>query len=257
MALLIFIFGLAVGSFLNVVIARLHSHESFLKGRSHCPHCRGQLAWHDNIPLLSFALLGGKCRRCQKRISWQYPAVELATGVLFVLTYVHNLPMAGEYFILNIRDWFFIAVLLVIFVYDLRWYLILDSITIPAIIIAFIGNLFLSASWRVDFLNLALAVVIGGGFFLLQFLVSRGKWIGGGDIRLGALMGALLGFPQVLVVLAFAYFSGAIVGIGLVAAGRKQFSARVPFGTFLSAGTIIALLYGEVILRWYLGIIGY
>ena len=173
----------------------------------------------------------------------------MATGILFVLAYVHNSPD----FILAIRDWFFIAVLIVIFVYDLCWYLILDNITIPAIIIAFVSNLF----FGIDFLNLTLAVVIGGGFFLLQFVVSRGKWIGGGDIRLGALMGALLGWPQILVALALAYFSGAIIGIGLVRFGKKELYSRVPFGTFLSVSTIVTLLYGDEILRWYLGIIGW
>jgi prepilin signal peptidase PulO-like enzyme (type II secretory pathway) len=261
MILLVFIFGLAIGSFLNVVILRLHSQENFLKGRSHCPRCKARIAWYDNIPLASFVWLRGKCRHCKKAILWQYPTVEFICGILFVLAWYAHFGSTTEWtnfrFQISdfrlLRDWVFIAVLVVIFVYDLRWYLILDSITIPAIIVAFVGNLFLDCS----FLNLAGAVIIGGGFFFLQFAVSKGKWIGGGDIRLGALMGAMLGFPQVLVALALAYFSGAIIGIGLLLAGKKQLSSKVPFGTFLSAATIVTLLYGEKVLTWYLRMTGW
>ncbi|MFA6551123.1 MAG: prepilin peptidase [Patescibacteria group bacterium] len=258
----IFIVGLCFGSFLNCFIYRLHEQKTIL-GRSFCPRCKKQIAWYDNIPLLSFILLKGKCRHCKKKISWQYPAVELVTAVLFVLIYInYQLPITNDQLvssfqfpvsniILFARDLIFISVLIIVFIYDLRWQLILDKITLPAMVIALGFNLFLGAGWQ----NLLLAAIMGGGFFLAQYLISRGRWVGGGDIRLGALMGLMLGWPQILTALFLAYVSGAIIGVGLLVARKKQWSSQVPFGTFLSAATVVVLLWGSKILEWYLGII--
>ena len=170
-----------------------------------CLHCHKQIAWYDNIPILSFIILRGKCRHCGKKISWQYPAVEFITGALFVIAVINDWKLAiweGELIITQIinyqllitiiRDWFIISVMIIIFIYDLRWYLILDAVTLPACLIVFIFNLLLGFNWQ----NLLISSIIGGSFFLLQFVISRGKWIGGGDIRLGFLMGLTLGWPM-------------------------------------------------------------
>ena len=140
--------------------------------------------------------------------------------------------------------------MIVIFIYDLRWYLILDKVTIPAMIIVFILNLLLGFNlW-----NLLVSGIIGGSFFLLQFVVSKGKWIGGGDIRLGLLMGLSLGWPQVMLAIFLGYIIGSIVSIFLILLKKKKWGSQIPLGIFLSTGTIIALLWGERILDWYLNI---
>ncbi|MFA4941987.1 MAG: prepilin peptidase, partial [Patescibacteria group bacterium] len=133
-----------MGSFLNCLVWRLHEGEG-MWNRSYCPKCRKQIAWYDNIPVFSFIFLSGKCRHCRKSISWQYPAVELITGILFFLSFYLNLlnfsagdflnfqPFSNPNFLLSVfRDWFVIAVMIVIFIYDLRWYLILDEVSLPA-----------------------------------------------------------------------------------------------------------------------------
>ncbi|MFH0819995.1 MAG: prepilin peptidase [bacterium] len=242
----IFLFGLIIGSFLNCLIWRTYQGKSFIKGRSICPKCRHQLAWQDNIPILSFIMLSGKCRWCGKPISWQYPLVELATAILFVLAYFVELRVAGcGLRVLAIaRDWFFIAVLIIIFVQDLRWQVILDRITLPAMAAALLFNLILGFSLG----NLLISAIIGGSFFAIQYLVSRGRWIGGGDIRMGALMGLMLGW-SVLLAIMFGYWLGAIAGIYLILSGQKKFSSKIPLGTFLAIGTIAALFWGEAILE--------
>ncbi len=250
--LFVFIFGLIIGSFLNCFIWRLRQNEGMLN-RSYCPKCQKRIYWYDNIPLLSFVFLAGKCRHCKKAISWQYPLVELFTGVLFAFSYFINKPDIGKDIFMNLeilRLWFLVAVMVVIFVYDLRWYLILDKITIPAIIIVFFLNLLLGFGW----INLLMSGILGGSFFLLQFLVSRGRWIGGGDIRLGFLMGVALGEWQYLVLALFlAYLIGSVIGLFLIFTGRREWGSKIPFGIFLSTATLIALFWGDFILNWYLG----
>ncbi|MFA6410931.1 MAG: prepilin peptidase [Candidatus Buchananbacteria bacterium] len=244
--LFIFVLGLVVGSFLNVVILRLGTKKSFWQGRSICPHCQQKIAGYDNIPIISFIILVGRCRHCQAKISWQYPLVELATGLIFVWLYWH----AG--FTLTFFVWaVFACLLLIIFVYDLKKYLILDQVTIPAIIFAFLANLFLG----LGFWNLILAAAIGSGFFALQFFVSRGKWVGDGDIRLGALMGLMLGWKYLLVALFIAYLLGSAFGILLIILGKKKMSSAVPFGPFLTLATLITLIYGQSLLFWYLNLL--
>ncbi|MDP3900524.1 MAG: prepilin peptidase [bacterium] len=252
--LIIFLFGICVGSFLNCLIWRLNQKETIL-GRSMCPRCKKIISWFDNIPLVSFLILKGKCRSCKKDISLQYPLVELIVGLLFFLAAYKHLgaelnfgAIETSVILFILRDWLFISILTIIFVYDLRWYLILDIITLPAIAIAFGVNLYLGFAW----IDLLAAAAIGGGFFFFQFVVSRGRWIGGGDIRLGFLMGMMLSWPQILTALMIAYVSGSVIGVSLLASGKKQWSSQIPFGTFLSAASAAALLWGEHILSWYL-----
>ena len=240
--------GLAGGSFLNVVIFRLNKKKPFLKGRSFCPHCQSKIVWYDNIPLLSFLLLGGRCRQCQKSISWQYPLVELATAIIFVWLYL-SFGLSIKFFIYLILSCF----LIIIFVYDLKYYLILDKVVGPAMVIAFLANLYLG----LGFWNLILGALIGSSFFALQFYLSQGKWVGGGDIRLGALMGLMLGWKILLVALFLAYLIGAGFGLILIALNKKKMSSQIPFGPFLVAATFISLVYGPSLLRWYLNLIYY
>jgi len=247
----IFLFGLAIGSFLNMAIWRLYTHESFL-GRSRCTVCHHIIPWCDNIPLFSYLFLKGTCRYCKKHISYQYPLIELATAVLFMLAYwslggVYNTVTSLEL----LRLFFFISILIIIFVYDFRWYLILDIVTIPAIVAAYILNLFLGMNW----LMMLIAGTLGGGFFLLQYVLSKGTWIGGGDIRLGALMGVMLGYPHIITVLMVSYLMGGIFAIPLLVTGKKQFGDKLPFGTFLTVATIITLLTGDSLWQWYISII--
>lgn len=251
------IFGLIMGSFLDCLLWRLKQNQS-LFGRSFCPQCRASLAWYDNIPLLSYLLLRGRCRRCRRTISWQYPLIEAVTGLLFGAAFWRLSLAAGgaETWRLSdwlhlLRDWVFIFSLVAIFVSDLRWYLIFDEIAIPAGIIVFALNLLLGATWP----SLLLSATIGTGFFLIQYVASRGKWLGGGDIRLGFLLGAGLGWPLLLPALMAAYLLGALVGVGLLAAGRKEWGSELPLGTFLCAGALLALWYGQPLIAWYLHLI--
>lgn len=243
---LIFIFGLMVGSFLNVVIARLATGESFLITRSHCPHCHQTIAWYDNIPVISFLALRQRCRHCQKPISWQYPLVELATGLIFAGLF-RQFGWTLDFVALAIFSCF----LIIIFVYDWKHGLILDAVTLPAMAVALIFNLIRGFSWW----DLLLGAAIGGGFFLAQFLLSRGRWIGGGDIRLGALMGLMLGWQMLLVADLLAYLAGAGVAIVLLASARKKLGSPIAFGTFLSGATLVTFFYGQPLLAWYLNLI--
>jgi prepilin signal peptidase PulO-like enzyme (type II secretory pathway) len=255
MILLIFIFGLIIGSFLNVVIFRLRNTKPIVKSRSCCQHCSQKLKWYELIPLFSFIIQLGRCRTCQQRISWQYSLVELVTGLLFVLSYLQF----TTFNLLLVRDFFVIGVLVVIFVYDLRWQLIPDKVTLPAIGVVILINLIvvlISDGSLVNWLvNLLIAIVVGGGFFLLQFVVSKGHWIGGGDIRLGVLMGVVLGWPLVAWALMIAYVLGAVVATSLVLSKQKTWSSQVPFGTFLTVATFISLYWGDNIVAWYINLV--
>ncbi|MFC1662807.1 prepilin peptidase [Patescibacteria group bacterium] len=240
--IIIFITGLLVGSFLNAYIWRLSVNESVVRGRSYCPHCRHELAARDLIPLLSFIMLGGRCRYCRKRISWQYPLVELACA----------LSWTGLFIWFGISISFFVystwtAILIVIFVYDLLHQLILDKVTIPAGLYVFITAYFLDHT----FSNLLLAGIIGGGFFLLQFVLTNGRWVGGGDVRLGVIMGLMLGWPTILLAIGGAYIIGALIGTILIAAKKKKLSSQIPFGTFLTISTYISYFVGQQLIDRY------
>lgn len=256
--LFIFIIGTFFGSFINALVYRLHHNLSFVLARSHCPKCQHTLTWHELIPVLSFLWQRGKCINCRQKISWQYPIVEILVGFLFVIIYQTHI-IGPQFHLPNFPEivylvglFVFTVWLVIIFVYDFKYYLILDKITLPAMVLALGWQMIMNFSFG-HFLNILLAAMLGGGFFLLQFLVSKGKWIGGGDIRLGVLMGLLLGWPQVLVAMMLSYIIGAVVAIGMVLLKKKHWGEQIPFGTFLTIGTFIALLWGEIILKWYLG----
>jgi leader peptidase (prepilin peptidase) / N-methyltransferase len=242
----IFLLGLVIGSFLNCVIFRLEREESFLKGRSCCPNCKHTLSWLDLVPVFSFLFLGGKCRYCKKPISWQYPLVEISTAILFVLVAYFSFPdfLATSYLLLAT------SLLAVIFIFDFKHYTIPDGAIFFAIAIS--GIWALVSGQLLNYLGSALGAAL---FFLFIFLISKGKWMGFGDVKLAFFMGLFLGFPKILVALFLAFIIGAIIGVCLIIFGKKKFSSEVPFGPFLIIGTFLALFFGEKLITWYLGLI--
>lgn len=248
-----FFFGLSVGSFLNCVVYRLEEGKSFLKGRSFCPVCKHNLAWPDLIPVFSFIFLGGKCRYCQKKISWQYPLVELVTAILFLSVWL-KLDGGPASIIFN---WAMAGFLIVVLVYDLKHYIIPDRVIFPAIAIAAIYDVWRSDLpiidiWRSDLFASAFGAA---GFFLTIVLISRGKWMGIGDIKLAFLMGLVLGWPNILVALFLAFLMGGAVGAGLIALKKKGLKSELPFGPFLIAGTYLVLFWGNNLFDWYLNLV--
>jgi leader peptidase (prepilin peptidase)/N-methyltransferase len=257
-AIFIGVIGLIVGSFLNVVILRLHAGTQFARGRSICPRCKHVLSALELIPLVSWLLQRGRCRHCSKPVSIQYPLVEASTAILFVLAYLTHVP--GTYSDLIILGlWFYIiASFIVLAVYDLRWYLLPDKVLLPIIIpaaIILIGEAIPTKALAVVYGPVLAALLVGGAFYALA-AVSRGKWMGGGDIKLVFVMGLLLGLQRTAVAMAIGCISAAIVGVFLIAIKRKSRQDSIPFGPFLIAGTLIAYLYGGQILSWYLGVSG-
>jgi prepilin signal peptidase PulO-like enzyme (type II secretory pathway) len=246
----IFIFGLIIGSFLNVVICRLAEGGSLVFDRSRCPKCAHTLSWYELVPVASFIIQRARCRACKEKISWQYPLVELAAASLFV--FIYNFLPAHYYgweMIYLFAVW---AALLVIFVFDLKHYIIPNKVLYPLILIvgahAFFNKGFLVVP------HALLSALGGAGFFLALYLISRGKWIGFGDVKFGVFMGLFLGFPLIVVAFFFSYLVGAIIGSILLLRHIKGLRSEVPFGPFLVLGTFIAYFYGNSIIQWYLNI---
>lgn len=264
-ALIVFILGTAVGSFLSVVTYRTKKNKGIVLDRSICPSCRKQIKWRHLIPIFSWMFLRGKCAYCGKNISFHYFALEVLTGLLFLAAFFSNnfleiIPsITNPEFLSYQIDWrifemfaFLIiefSLLLAIFFYDLLYKEIPDRFSIPAIVIALVGGLTFGApSWE--------SMLIGGAgvflFFFLQLVLSRGAWIGGGDLRMGILMGFLLGWEKGILAVVLAYFTGAIFSIYLLIRGKVTRKSAIPFGPFLAGSTILVLFYGEEILGWYL-----
>ena len=255
--ILIFILGLFVGSFLNVLADRLPREESVIQGRSHCEKCKKNLRWFDLIPLLSFIFLKGRCRYCSTSLSLYYPIVEFTTGILFVITFIFisanfKFLFFNFYSILNFKFLieliyylFIVSSLIVVFFADLKYGIIPDKIVFSAIVITFLYLLTNHSSFIVSHLLSALGACF---FFLLLFLITRGKGMGFGDVKFAFLMGLILGFPNIVVSLYVAFLTGAIVGSILVIWRKKKtFKAAIPFGPFLVLGTLLALFWGEII----------
>jgi len=249
----IFILGLSTGSFLNVLIYRL-PRSLKLTGRSFCPKCKKKIFWYDNIPVLSFLLLRGKCRHCHSPISKYYPVVELLTGVLFLITAIllfgqeiRDMRYEIRFFFLLTYHLFLISSLIVVFFTDLRHRIIPDQLIYPTIIIAFI---FQAYSLRSTVYSCLLAAFGAGLFFLLLHLITRGKGMGFGDVKLAFLMGLVLGPLRVILALYLAFLTGAFTGVILILAKKKKFGEQIPFGPFLVGSTIVALFWGQEIVEW-------
>lgn len=246
---LLFFIGTIIGSALTAILARLPTQDSWLHGRSKCPHCHKNLTPIELIPVVSWALQGGRCRKCKVRLSVSYPLIEISTGVLFVLAYVVRSSFGIPLPLMIFRDFSAITVLLIIGIFDATHGLILDRVTVPGILVLGVCSILLGMSP----LNLLLGMLIGGGFFLVQFFVSKGTWVGGGDIRLGILMGALLGPWLLLVALLFSYVFGALFGVVLLLTKKMTMKGRLPFGSFLAAGSLLVLFFGQTFVQWYKG----
>ena len=255
----IFLLGLTTGSFLNSVIYRLDKKESPLRGRSFCPYCHHKLAWFDLVPVLSFILLKGKCRYCHQKISWRYPLVEISTALLFLFIAV---DLGTKIQQISLLEFSFLAVifsfLIVIFVYDLEKYIIPDRVVFSAIFVALLYQTSKALEFKpkgFDALSFCWAIfsaLIAGGFFFFVYLISKGKWLGFGDVKLVFFMGIFLSWPDILVALFVAFLIGAIIGIILIVNGKKTLESEVPFAPFLVVGTLITFFWSEELLNWYL-----
>lgn len=233
------VLGLVMGSFGNVLICRLPHHES-IRGRSRCPRCKHVLSAWELIPLLSFLALGGKCKNCAKDISWQYPIVELASGVLFILAFLHQPDAPASALVLALALW----LLLLMGIVDGRTGYLPDGLNLPfaALAIAY-GALHPPFDTS--------GVFLGGGIFLVQWLSSRGRWIGSGDVILGTGIGALLGSWDITALFIFlAYIGGGFVAAILLLRRRKHLESHISFGPFLSTSAIVCALWGPQLLEY-------
>lgn len=200
--------------------------------------------WLDLVPVFSFLLLGGKCRYCKAKISPQYPLVEIGTGILFLLIINFQVSSINSVFLFYVA-----SSLIVIFVYDLRHYIIPDKVLFPAIVVTFLYRFI--DNWKLIIDNYGPAVLLASGFFLLIYLISKGRGMGFGDVKLAILMGLLLGFPNILVALLLSFWLGAIVGLAAMALQKKGLKSELPFAPLLIAGTFLALFWGQPIIAWY------
>lgn len=257
--------GLVFGSFLNVCIHRIPKGAT-LGGRSACPHCKKKIVWHDNIPVISFLLLGGRCRSCRRLISFQYPLVEILTAALSVATLLRvnyqAIPYAGWFFL-------FMAPLVVISFIDMHHRIIPDVITLPGIPAGLLFGFFSpdplgligpDVGWWPPLLARLVGALIGGGLLLilgqLYFWIKKREGMGGGDIKLAAMLGIFLGWQGII----FVFFLSSIFAIlyavfSMIVTGSRKKSAIIPYGPFLSAAAILIFLYGSEIWSFYMGLI--
>jgi leader peptidase (prepilin peptidase)/N-methyltransferase len=244
--LIVFLFGLIIGSFCNVVIYRLPQGKSIVTPGSRCRSCGNSIHPWDNIPLLSYALLRGQCRFCKDSISARYPAVELASGILYVLLW-YKLDLGLPFAFYGLL----ISALVVVALIDFDHKIIPNTITLPGMAIGFGLSL-----WALPITPLAslLGILIGGSFFYLIALVSKGG-MGGGDIKLIAMIGAFLGWQGVLFTIFSGALLGSLVGVMLMLLGKKGRKDKVPFGPFLSGGSILFILCGDNLIHWYLDLL--
>ena len=240
--------GLAVGSFLNVVILRLPEGRSLWRPASACPGCGTALAWHDNVPVLSFLALRGRCRTCGMAISWQYPLVEIVTAAVFLLAWLELGPTV-DFVVAAV----FLAALVAITGIDIRHRIIPDVISLPGILAGLVASL---ATQRVFWLDSVLGILVGGGVFLAIVvgygLVTGTEGMGLGDAKLGAMLGAFLGWKALLFALFVSILLGGTVASALLAVGGGGRKDPIPFGPFLAAGGLAALFWGEKVVEWYL-----
>jgi len=245
--IIIFIIGLVIGSFSNVCIYRLPRNESLVRPGSHCPQCSKPIPFYDNIPIISYLLLKGKCRYCGQSIPPQYPIVELATGLFYLALYLfYGLqPIAIVYMLLC-------TLLIIISFIDLRERIIPDVLSVPFIIIGFAFSFFLR---NINPLDSLLGILAGGGSLLLIAIVGsklfKKEAMGGGDIKLAAMLGAFLGWQLTLLSLFLGFFLGSVIGV-LIMVTSKNKNDVIPFGPFIALGAMISMFWGRTIIHWYM-----
>jgi leader peptidase (prepilin peptidase)/N-methyltransferase len=267
------LFGAMIGSFLNVCICRIPEGKSIVTPGSHCPQCGKAIRWYDNLPVISFLLLRGRCRHCRRSISVQYPLVEGITAILSLLLFIRFGPSLRY-----VIYFAFTAALVVITVIDLYHQIIPNAISLPGIAAGLLASWFLPNPALLDgllrglvfqaarigvnlsnhaaFVDALLGIVLGGGSLLLviqlYYWLRKGEGMGGGDVKLLAMVGAFLGWKAVIVTIIFSSLIGSIVGVALMVWKGKDLKYAIPYGPFLSLGAMMALFYGEGLIVWYL-----
>ena len=240
-------FGAAIGSFLNVCIYRLPRSGSIVSPASACPHCQRPLAWYENVPLVSFITLGGRCRTCRASIGSQYPIVEALTAVMFGAAWWYYGPG-----VLLASRLLFGCALIVLFAIDLEHHLLPNVITIPGIVAGFVFSLFTEPGWVASLIG----ILVGGGVLFaiaeLYYRVRHEEGLGMGDVKMLAMVGAFVGWQLTFLTLMMASLAGSAIGLALVATRRGGMKYALPFGTFLALGAAVAATAGPTILHWYL-----
>jgi leader peptidase (prepilin peptidase)/N-methyltransferase len=241
------LFGALIGSFLNVCIYRLPRGTSVVWPASACPGCGRGLSWFENVPILSYVALRGRCRSCKGGISVQYPLVEGLTALMFGLGWWYYGPSAllASRLLLG-------CALIVLFVVDLEHQLLPHAITLPGIVVGFLISFVAEPGW----LDSLIGIVVGGGILLGMaygyFWLRHQEGLGMGDFKMLAMIGAFLGWKLTLLTLMLGSLAGSVVGLGLIVSGRGGLASKLPFGTFLAAGAAVAATVGTSILDWYL-----
>jgi leader peptidase (prepilin peptidase)/N-methyltransferase len=249
----VFVVGLCIGSFLNVCICRIPEGKSVVSPSSSCPKCGYSIRWFENIPVLSYILLRGRCSSCGERISPEYPVVEFMTGLLFLFLFLRY-GMSAQFFV-NIL---LVSALIVITFIDLRLQIIPDVISVPGIVVGFVCSF---VPGGVGWMASLLGILVGGGVLFAvawgYYLVTRREGMGGGDIKLLAMIGAFLGWHSIPFIIFTSALLGAVVGIVVMLWNRQDMKYAIPFGPFLSAAACAYMLFGREVVVWYLGSLGY
>nr|WP_321532006.1 prepilin peptidase [uncultured Desulfuromonas sp.] len=243
----VFILGAVIGSFLNVCIYRIPLGQSVVFPPSHCFNCDNRLRWHHNIPILSFVFLRGRCGFCGASFSWRYPGVEALNGALYCLVFYY-----ARFSLVTLVLFLFVSALVVVTFIDYDHQIIPDVITLPGIPIGFICSF--AIPW-VGWQDSLIGILVGGGSlfaiaFLYEFFTKK-EGMGGGDIKLLAMIGAFCGWRVILPVVFLSSLLGSLVGIPVMLLQKGDSKMALPFGPFLVAGTLIYLFWGEVLVRWY------
>lgn len=233
--IIIFILGLCVGSFLNVLADRLPREESVFWGRSHCDWCKKPLRWFELIPVISFLIQRGRCRRCHKPLSIQYPLVEIVTGLGFAYLYPNPVNII------------IFSTFLVLFISDLKFQILPDSMIVVGSIAA-LGSLLLYPASRPLLVTNVLTAVGSFAFLYILWAVTRGRGMGFGDVKLAFFMGLFLGYPMIIIAFYTAFLTGAAVGVILILGRKKSWRSKIAFGPFLILGTAVGFLWGHHIL---------
>ena len=247
-----FIFGAVVGSFLNVCICRLPKSESVVFPPSHCPTCDYRIPWYDNVPIISYLILRGKCRSCKARISIQYPLVELVTALLTLFLFMRF----GPTFVFLVLFLFCSAMVVVTFI-DLEHQIIPDVISLPGIVAGFIFSFFIP---QIGWLNSLIGIVVGGGSLWLVAsgyeLLTKKEGMGGGDIKLLAMMGAFFGWKAIPFIIFVSSLVGSVIGVTVMLIRKKDAKLAIPFGPFLALGAILYIFFGSQLIHLYLSLSG-
>lgn len=245
---LVSLFGASMGSFITMLVYRMHKKVPIGTSRSRCPECTHALKWFELIPLLSFLFLKGTCGNCHKKIPVRYFLIEFATTVLYLYAWYSYIHSSHPSVVVLLRDWLVIFVAVFTFAYDILYLEVSMGITIGGgILVAILSLIYLGSDWMSVFGG----IFVGVGWFGTQYVISHGRWIGGGDIMIGFFMGASLGLWKTIVALGCAYIIGGSWGLALLLSRRKQRKDQIAFGTFLTIGTLIALWWGSEIVAWY------